>query len=174
MGISPRTIDPLTERSTNQTYSHTLDPPDDPSIDSSYEPSTTDTDSEAVTIQITSQARPIGEAEIFVGIVAAEALLYRNEYPQQASMPLGGIRITFTAGLRHAIDLDPLTGKKVTWGTLGNVLRQLSYVVYRMRISKEFVFVAKVGGVGVVRGVVHDLSGHANLTTPSSARLAAS
>lgn len=111
-----------------------------------------------VTISVTNQGRQIGEAEIFVGIVAAEALLFSGQYEPKALMPPDGIRITFTAGLRHAIDLDPLAGKRPTWGNVGAILKQLSYYVYKTQLSREFVFVARVNSVPFLRGVVHDVA----------------
>lgn len=72
-------------------------------------------------------------------------------------MPAGGVRITFNAGLRHTISLEPLRGQRVTWGALADAIKQTGNVVRVKNVRTEFIFTASYAGSGSapwLRGIV--------------------
>ncbi|KAL9633478.1 MAG: hypothetical protein Q9164_004677 [Protoblastenia rupestris] len=109
-----------------------------------------------VTITITRTARPIPEDQIFVGLIASLALIYDKNLPPAGFVPVGGFEITFVAGLRHAIFLEPLSGQRVNWATADSILKALGLTVFNKRTNTEILFDVTVNGRRVARGGVTD------------------
>ena len=103
-------------------------------------------------ITITGTARPIPEDQIFVGLIASLALIYDKDFPPAAWVPAGGFRITFVAGLQHAIHLEPLSGQRINWAAADSVFKALGITVFNKRTATEILFDVAVDGRRVARG----------------------
>ncbi|KAL9127051.1 MAG: hypothetical protein Q9217_003995 [Psora testacea] len=109
-----------------------------------------------VTITIVATARPIPEDQIFVGLIASLALIYDKYLPPAGPIPATGFQITFTAGLRHAIFLEPLSGQSVNWAQADSVLKALGLTVFNKRTATEILFDVAVNGRRVAKGGITD------------------
>ncbi|KAL9102262.1 MAG: hypothetical protein Q9163_002572 [Psora crenata] len=105
-----------------------------------------------VTIRITATARPIPEDQIFVGLIASLALIYDKNLPPAGNIPDGGFEITFLAGLRHAIFLEPLSGQRINWAATDATMKALGLTVYNKGTDTEILFEVEVNSRRVARG----------------------
>ena len=108
-------------------------------------PSTGNGDS-PYTLTISHRGRSVPEDQIFVGLIASLNLFYKKQLDPQQPMPATGVKITFVAGLKHSIVLDPQGGMAVPWGRVDDVVKQMGLLTFNQKLNTEVIVYASANG----------------------------